>query len=229
MRILSIDTSCGAASAAVVDGSSRQSLVRRSEPMAQGHAEALGPIVESLMREVDGGFDSIGAIAVAVGPGSFTGIRIGLAMARAMALTLEVPIIGVSTLVAFAAPLLGEPRPGVIVSAIDAKHGSVYFQAFESSGRPFFAPRVASLREAVRAIGVGRAHMAGNAAKALALEAQRAGLAYDSPGAADYPDIVAIARIGLASDPRDCPPRPLYVKPPDARRTSADAIARVEG
>ncbi len=229
MRILSIDTSCGAASAAVVDGLLRQPLALRCEPMTHGHAEALGPIVESLMREVEGGFASIGAIAVAVGPGSFTGIRVGLAMARAMALTLDVPVVGVSTLVAFAAPLIDEPRPGVVVSAIDAKHGGIYFQAFESSGRPLFAPRVASLRDAVRAIGAGPARMAGNGAEALALEGQRAGLACDASGAADFPDIVAIARIGLASNPSDCPPRPLYVKPPDARPTNADAIARVDG
>lgn len=89
MRILSIDTSCGAASAAIVDAASREPLAFRSEPMAHGHAEALAPIVESVMREADDGFASIGAIAVAVGPGSFTGIRIGLAMARAMALTLN--------------------------------------------------------------------------------------------------------------------------------------------
>ena len=71
--------------------------------------------------------------------------------------------------------------------------------------------------------------MAGNAAEALAIEGQRAALACDASGAAAYPDIVAIARIGLASDPRECPPRPLYVKPPDAKPTNADAIARVEG
>jgi tRNA threonylcarbamoyl adenosine modification protein YeaZ len=228
MRILSIDTSCGAASAAVVDAASRQALAFRSEPMTRGHAEALGPIVESVMRAADDGFASLGAIAVAVGPGSFTGIRIGLAMARAMALTLEVPIVGVSTLVAFAAPLIDEQRPGVVVSAIDARHGAVYFQAFEASGRPLFEPRIASLRDAIRAIGAGPARMAGNAAGALALEGSRAGLACDASAAA-YPDVVAIARIGLASNPRDCPPRPLYVKPPDAKPTSADAIARVEG
>ncbi len=229
MRILAIDTSCGAASAAVFDGSTRQPLASRVEPMAHGHAEALAPIVESVMREVEGGFASIEAIAVAVGPGSFTGIRIGLAMARAMALTLDVPIIGVSTLVAFAAPLLDDPCPGVIVSAIDAKHGSVYLQAFEPSGRPLLAPRIASLRDAVRAIGAGPARVAGDGAEALALEAQRAGLACDASGAAAYPDIVAIARIALASDPETCPPRPLYVKPPDAKPTNADAIARFEG
>jgi tRNA threonylcarbamoyl adenosine modification protein YeaZ len=229
MRILAIDTSCGAASAAVVDGLSRQTLARLSRPMAQGHAEALGPIVERVMGEADGGFASIDAIAVGVGPGSFTGIRIGLAMARAIALTLEVPIIGVSTLVAFAAPLLEHPRPGVIVSAIDAKHGGVYFQAFESSGRPLFAARAASLREAVRAIGAGPARLAGDGAEAFALEARRAGLVCDASGAAAYPDIVAIARVALASNPGDCPPRPLYVKPPDARPTTGDPIARVEG
>jgi tRNA threonylcarbamoyl adenosine modification protein YeaZ len=228
MRILAIDTSCGAASAAIVDGFSRQPLARRSEPMTHGHAEALAPIVERVTREAGDGFASIGAIAVAVGPGSFTGIRIGLAMARAMALTLEIPAIGVSTLVAFAAPLLDETHPGVIVSAIDAKHGGVYFQAFESSGRPLFEPRVANLRDAVRAIGSGPLRLAGDGAEAFALEARRVGLVCESAGAA-YPDIVAIARVGLASNASDWPPRPLYVKPPDVKPMTADAIARVEG
>jgi tRNA threonylcarbamoyl adenosine modification protein YeaZ len=229
MRILAIDTSCGAASAAVVDGLTRQPLTRLSEPMAHGHAEALGPIVERVTREADGGFASIGAIAVGVGPGSFTGIRIGLSMARAIALTLEVPIIGVSTLVAFAAPLLELPRSGVIVAAIDAKHGAVYFQAFESSGRPLFAPRAASPREAVRSVGAGPARLTGDGAAAFALEARRAGLPCDSSAAAAYPDIVAIARVALASSPDECPPRPLYVKPPDARPKAVGAVARVDG
>jgi tRNA threonylcarbamoyladenosine biosynthesis protein TsaB len=229
MRILAIDTSCGAASAAVVDGPSLQALARRSAPMTQGHAEALGPMVKDVMAEIEGGFPSIGAVAVAVGPGSFTGIRIGLAMARAIGLTLGVPVVGVSTLVAFAAPLLDEAVPGVIVSAIDARHGGVYFQVFESSGRPLFEPRVAILRDAARAIGAGPARLAGDAAAALAAEGQRAGLVCDASGAADYPDIAAIARIGLAANPADWPPRPLYVKPPDAKPASGVAIQRREG
>ena len=227
MRILAIDSSCGVASAAVVDGLSRLPLATRSEPMAHGHAEALGPIVEWTIGQVDGGFSSLGAIAVAVGPGSFTGIRVGLAMARALALTLELPIVGVSTLAAFAAPLFERPRPGVVVAAIDAKHGGVYLQAFESSGAPLFAPRLVSLREAAQTIGPGPARIAGDCAEALANEGRRAGRAYECV-AARYPDIVAIARIGLASDPRDCPPRPLYVKPPDARPRVVEAIANAK-
>jgi tRNA threonylcarbamoyl adenosine modification protein YeaZ len=227
MRILAIDTSCGAASAAVYDGLTRETLGRESAPMGQGHAEALGPIVERVMQGVEGGFPTIERVAVAVGPGSFTGIRIGLAMARAIALTLEVPIVGVSTLVAFAGPLLQDPRPGVIASVIDAKHGHLYFQLFESSGRPIFAPRVASVRETVRLIGAGPARFAGNGAALLAEEAQRAGLEFDASEAVAFPDILALARIGLSADPEASPPRPLYVKAPDAHPNPGDAVARV--
>ena len=80
--------------------------------MERGHAEALAPLVERLMSGVEGGFASLDRIAVTAGPGSFTGIRIGLAMARAMGLALNIPVVGVSTLVAFAGPLLVEPKPG---------------------------------------------------------------------------------------------------------------------
>ena len=112
MRILAIDTSCGAASVAVVESGRAGPLAVISRPMARGHAEALAPMVEEAMRGVEGGFPSLARIAVAVGPGSFTGIRVGLAMARAMGVALAIPVVGVSTLAAFAAPLLSEPRTG---------------------------------------------------------------------------------------------------------------------
>ena len=147
MRILAIDTSCGAASAAIVESGRAEALAAISRPMRRGHAEALAPIVAEAARGVDGGFASLDRIAVTIGPGSFTGIRVGLALARAMGLALGVPVVGVSTLVAFAAPLLSAPRPGVIAAAIDARHGSVYFQLFEMSGRPLGPPRCDSLRE----------------------------------------------------------------------------------
>ena len=97
MRILAIDTSCGAASVAVVEGGRAGPLAVISRPMARGHADALPPMVEEAMRGVEGGFPSLARIAVATGPGSFTGIRIGLAMARAMGMALAIPVVGVST------------------------------------------------------------------------------------------------------------------------------------
>jgi tRNA threonylcarbamoyladenosine biosynthesis protein TsaB len=228
MRILAIDTSCGAASAAVYDDVAREALAQETIAMAQGHAEALGPMVQRVMEQVEGGFPTIGRVAACIGPGSFTGIRIGLAMARAIALTIEAPVIGVSTFVAFAGPLLAEPKPGVIATAIDAKHGQVYFQLFEGTGRPILAPMVATLREVVRAIGAGPARLAGNAAAMVAEEAERTGLVFDAFEASPYPDIVSIARIGLAADPDAFPARPLYVKAPDAHPSPGGAIARTE-
>lgn len=229
MRILAIDTSCGAASVAVVEGGRAEPLAVMSWPMARGHADALAPMVEEVMRGVEGGFPSLARVAVATGPGSFTGIRIGLAMARAMGLALGIPVVGVSTLAAFAAPLLSEPRNGIIAAAIDARHGSVYFQLFEASGRPLGPPRCDTPRECVHAIGAGPAWFAGDAAALVAGEAQRAGLPYDLEAARAAPDIVALAWMGLAVDPARSQARPVYVKPPDARPSSDEPIARAPG
>src|SRR5271165_3431037 len=226
MRILAIDTSCGAASVAVVETGRIEPLAIVSRAMARGHAEALAPMVEEVARGIEGGLPSIGRIAVTIGPGSFTGIRVGLALARAMGLVLGIPVVGVSTLVAFAAPVLSEPRTGVIAAAIDARHGSVYFQLFEASGRPLGPPRCDTARECVRAIGAGPAWLAGDAALIVANEAHRAGLPYDLDAARDAPDIVALAWMGLALDPSVSPARPIYVKPPDARPNPAEPIAR---
>jgi tRNA threonylcarbamoyladenosine biosynthesis protein TsaB len=226
MRILAIDTSCGAASVAVVESGRVEPLAVVSRTMARGHAEALAPMVEEAMRSVEGGVASLDRIAVTTGPGSFTGIRVGLALARSMGLALGLPVVGVSTLAAFAAQLLSTPRQGVIAAAIDARHGSAYFQLFESSGRPLGPPRCDALRECVRQIGDGPALLAGGAATLLATEAHRAGLPYDLKSATDAPDIVAVARMGLALDPAANPARPLYIKPPDARPNPAEPIAR---
>ncbi len=226
MRILAIDTSCGAASVAVVEAGRVEPFAVLSRPMARGHAEALAPMVEEAGRALEGGLPSLDRIAVTIGPGSFTGIRIGLALARAMGLGLGVPVVGVPTLVAFAATLLSEPRPGIIAAAIDARHGSIYFQLFEASGRPLGPPRCDAVREFVRGIGAGPALLAGDAADLVAAEAHRAGLPYDLAAAADAPDIVAVARLGLALDPGGNPARPLYVKPPDAHPNPPEPIAR---
>jgi len=226
MRILAIDTSCGAISACILESGASDPLALHSETLARGHAEALAPMLETLLFGVDGGFASLSRIAVTVGPGSFTGIRIGLATARAIGLALSIPVIGVSTLVAFAGPLLIEARTGVIAAAVDARHGHVYLQLFESSGMPLFAPRIESVRDAVRAIGVGPVRLAGSGAKALHAEAARIGLIFDAAGAIDVPDIVAVARIGIAADPSEASPRPLYVKPPDAKPAANSDVAR---
>ena len=228
MRVLAIDTSRGACSAAVYDGALRFTLARETQAMARGHAEALAPMVERVLKETDGGAALLTKIAVAVGPGSFTGLRVGVAMARAMGLALGIPVVGVSTLIAFCGPMLDDPRPGVIAAVVDAGHGHVYFHLIDSKAKQIFSPRVISLRDAVRAIGGSPARIVGDAALLLAEEARRAGVEVDASAASAYPDIVALARIGLAADPAAWPARPLYIKPPDAHPPRDESIARAD-
>jgi tRNA threonylcarbamoyladenosine biosynthesis protein TsaB len=227
MRILAIDTSCGAASACVMEGGAAEPIAQETLPMERGHAEALASLLQRIMGSIEGGFASLDRVAATVGPGSFTGIRIGLATARAIGLALSVPVVGVSSLTAFAGPLLAEPRPGVIAAAIDAKHGRLYLLLLEPSGRPVLAPRVTTIRDAIRLLGSGPARLAGSGAPLLAAEAARIGLAVEVVGNVAFPDILSIARLGLVAEPGESPPRPLYLKAPDAQPTENAAIARV--
>jgi len=226
MRILAIDTSCGAVSACIAESGAAAALAAETLPMERGHAEALAPMLQRLIAGVEGGFSSLDRIAATVGPGSFTGIRIGLATARAIGLGLSVPVVGVSSLAAFIGPLLADPQPGILAAAIDARHGKLYLQLFEANGRPLLPARLAPARDAIRLIGAGPVRLAGSGAPLLAAEAQRIGLAAEIAGPIDYPDIVSVARLGLVADPGQSPPRPLYLKAPDAQAPENPAIAR---
>ncbi len=215
-RILAIDTALDAVSACVYDDSAANHFVSETIVMQRGQAEALMPLLDRVVSD-SGGFNALDRVAVTVGPGSFTGLRVGIAAARAIGLACRVPVVGVSTLAALAAPLILAGEPGLVVPAIDAKHGSVYFAVFGPDGRALVAPRVASVREAVRLLGTGPVRMAGSGAPMLAIEAWATRLAAEVVGETGAPDISYVARLGLLADPRGAPPKPLYLKPPDAK------------
>jgi tRNA threonylcarbamoyladenosine biosynthesis protein TsaB len=217
LKILAIDTSCRAASVCVAETSEAGIVSLAAECVEANRAEALAPMVERVVVAAGGGMASLERLAVTVGPGSFTGIRIGLSLARAMGLALKIPVVGVSTLAAFAASFFADSHGSAIASVVDARHGSVYFQLFDAFGSPLAPPRVLTLLDAVRAIGSGPARVAGDAAEALAAEARRSGLAIEALLAASSPDALAVARLGTGLDPKAAPPRPVYVKAPDAR------------
>ncbi|MDP3590912.1 tRNA (adenosine(37)-N6)-threonylcarbamoyltransferase complex dimerization subunit type 1 TsaB, partial [Phenylobacterium sp.] len=130
--VLAIDTCLFACSVAVVDG--EQVLARRVEPMSRGHQERLAPLVQEAMAEAGLGFDKLERIGVTVGPGSFTGLRVGLAFAKGLASALSIPAVGIGSLEA-----LADTERGNVVAVLDAKRGQVYLQAF-SEGVPVSAP-----------------------------------------------------------------------------------------
>lgn len=216
MRILAIDTALPAVSACVLDQDSAEPLSIETQPMERGHAEALLPLVERVVSRA-GGFSTLQRVAVTVGPGSFTGIRIGLAAGQAIALAARAPVVGVSTLAALAAPLILEPFDGVVAAAVDARHGQVYVTAYGPDGRTLLSPRRAGAHEALRALGVGPLRLVGSGARILAEQARASGLEAEIASESAAPDIAFVARLGLAASPETAPARPLYLKAPDAK------------
>jgi len=210
MIVLGLDTCLNACSVAVLDG--EHVLARASEVMARGHQERLAPMAQAVMAKAGLPFDRLQRVGVTVGPGSFTGLRVGLAFAKGLAQALGVPAVGVGTLEALAA---GEP--GLAFAAIDARRDQVYLQAFEA-GAPLMAPDVLSLGTAfarLAEIAAGRDFtLIGSGAPLMADAAPRARIV-----PAEGADPVAVAR--LAAGRAAAPPRPLYLRAPDARLPGA--------
>ena len=210
MITLALDTCLDACSAAVVDGD--RSLSATSEPMHRGQSERIGPMVREVVGASDVAFAGIGRIAVTVGPGSFTGLRVGLSFAKGLGLALGVPVVGVGTLHALAA---SADSAGVVLSAVDAKRGQVWMQAFrdgEALGPPE-APDIADAPARAAALTGGAAvTLVGSAAAAIAPH-----LPHVTVSALAYPDPIAIARLGARLDPAAATARPLYMRAPDAK------------
>jgi len=213
MKILAIDTALPAISACILDDGADRPEAIETIAMERGHAEALLPLIDRVMART-GGFASLGRVAVTVGPGSFTGLRVGIAAARAIGIACKIPVTGVSTLAALAAPLILEQKPGLVAAAIDARRGNVFFTAFGPDGRATLAPRIAPAREAVRSLGAGPVRLVGPGAPLLAIEASAVGteawIARENAGL----DIVYVAKLGLLADPALTPPRPFYLAAP---------------
>lgn len=226
MRILALDTSLGAASVAVVDFPSGTVVAHRSEAMQRGHAEALIPMVRDAMAEVEGGFASLSRITTTVGPGSFTGLRVALAAARSFGLALNIPVTGVCSLTAYAAPLIAAGSRTMLASAIDARHGSVFFLSFWLDGKKAHAPAVMTAEAAAMALRGGRSRIVGTGAALVVAAAERLGIESEVVEAGPAPDILWVARLGAAADPAYAPARPLYLRPASATPQTGGRIER---
>ena len=221
MRVLAIDTALEACAAAVLD-TERGKVVSESLPMLRGHAEALMPLVDRVMREAKVAFSTLDRIAVTTGPGSFTGLRVGLSAARGIALAARKPAVGVTTLSAYAAPVVSEGGEQPVISAIDARHDQVYFQVVSGNGSSLIRPRVAPIAEALEASRFGAPHLVGNAASILA---ERWPADASPPVKIDSlpaPDINWVAWLGAAVDPATALARPFYLRAPDAKPSLAE-------
>lgn len=202
MIVLTIDTCLGACSAGLFDGD--RTLAVRHEPMSRGHQERLAPMVAEVLAEAGVTPDRIDRVAVTIGPGSFTGLRVGVAFAKGFASAMGIACIGIGTLEALAASLPasgGEP-----IAVVDGKRGQVYAQTGVGG-----APAQLSHEAAADAwAGIESPVFIGPGAElAMSLKRPSVGVVIAAP------DPAAIARLGAAKTPG--PFKPLYLRAPDAK------------
>jgi tRNA threonylcarbamoyl adenosine modification protein YeaZ len=224
--ILAIDTALSATSACLIAAGDLKPLAMETLPMQSGQAEALLPLIDRIVSRAEGGFKAITRVAVTVGPGSFTGIRIGVAAARAIGLACKIPVVGVSTLAALAASGIAAGIRAPIVAAIDARHGNVYVQSFGADGATLLGPALMTAGEAARALGGGPVRLLGSGGPMIAIEAWSIGISAEADVQASIPDITFVARLGALADPARALPRPLYLKAPDATPPAATRLLR---
>jgi tRNA threonylcarbamoyladenosine biosynthesis protein TsaB len=226
MRVLAIDTALEACSAAVLDTETGTIIARETLPMQRGHAEALMPLIARVMQIARLPFAALDRVAVTVGPGSFTGLRVGVAAARGIALAAGKTAVGLTTLSAYAAPYIALDDGRPVVVAIDARHSHVYFQVFAPGGRALVAPRIAPIADALRVAAINAPRVVGTAAKVLVAawpaEAQRPITVDQRPA----PDIDWVARLGSTAVETSSPPKPFYLRAPDAQPQDASRMAR---
>jgi tRNA threonylcarbamoyladenosine biosynthesis protein TsaB len=226
MRILAIDTALAACAAAVLDTRHVAVVASETLPMVRGHAEAVMPLIARVMDQAGVDFANLDRIAVTTGPGSFTGLRVGISAARGIALAAGKPAVGLSTLAGFAAPHIAENDSTSVVAVIDARHEHVYLQVFGIGGKTVVPPRIASLREAVRAATTGPVRIVGSGAELIAAQwpkSEPPPVLVEQLGA---PDIGWIARLGAAAAEGHGPPKPLYLRAPDAQPQDAARLPR---
>ncbi|HEX5508028.1 MAG TPA: tRNA (adenosine(37)-N6)-threonylcarbamoyltransferase complex dimerization subunit type 1 TsaB [Pseudolabrys sp.] len=226
MRIFAIDTALGACSAAILDTDEAAVSAQESLPMARGHAEALMPLLARVIDSSNLDISEIDRIAVTVGPGSFTGLRVGISAARGLALASGKPAVSVTTLAAYAAPYFDADDTLPVVAAVDARHEHIYLQVFGPGGHTLVAPRLSSLREALRVCTNGAPRIVGTAANLIASAWPSGEREPSSVDPRPAPEIEWVARLGAATEDTGMPPKPLYLRAPDARPQDAARLPR---
>lgn len=227
MLLLALDTAgpdCSVALARSAAGEPKI-LHRSVESIGRGHAERLMPMIEAALAAAGITFKNLDRIAVTVGPGSFTGLRVGIAVARGLALALDIPAVGVGSLPALLRPRLRHQAKGTMVAALDARRGEIFALAQEIGSREALFPALAAPATIIAQKLAGTSRplvLTGNGAALLAAELKQRDV--QIAGTAASPDISDVAVLGFRGEHVN--PAPFYLRGVDAKPQLDRAVAR---
>jgi len=213
--VLALDTSFGPVGVAVATAHGRVLASGRVDDAAGRQTEVLPTLVDDVFRGAGLRIGDVQRVVVTVGPGAFTGIRIGLAFAKGIKVATGAVVLGISSLECLAFQALAATRDGSIAAVIDAKRGEVYAYAIDRAGRCWLAACVLDIETANRSLRTGPS-------PALTIAGSGQLLISDDVGRrlqpnVDRVDVEALALRGAALDPRCHAPVPAYLREPDAR------------
>ena len=221
--LLAIETSDRLCAACLVDEATGVIAASKTLDIGRSHAERMTGLIGELLSEVNAGFPDLTGLAVCVGPGSFTGIRVGLATAIGLSIALGLSVRGVTSLQALAVAALNEADGRNILALVDAHRGDVYAQMFSSAALPLDAPRQISLEDVGELARAENVAIAGSGVPVL--RSANADLVLPVIDGVDLPDVNCIAQAALMPA-MTVDARPLYLRRPDAKPQEAYTIAR---
>ncbi|KQT43113.1 hypothetical protein ASG43_16520 [Aureimonas sp. Leaf454] len=223
--LLAIDTAGSRCAACLFDIGGNRVLSRGDPDIGKGHAERLMDDIADRLREAGAGYGDLSRLAVVVGPGSFTGLRVGVAAARGLSLALKIPAVGIGTLEALAEPHADAGVP--VLAVLDAKRGELYAAFHGADGSEIAAPRAVppeALAGMLSPLPDGAPLLVTGSGSEIALEAL-AGRWAIRLASAPHPDIASVARLGARRE-TDHAPSPLYLRGADAKAPTREPIAR---
>jgi tRNA threonylcarbamoyladenosine biosynthesis protein TsaB len=210
VRLLGIETSTPRGSIALIEDERIVCLLEHAEPSA--HAERILPLIARGLEQAGWSRGELQRIAVGIGPGSFVGLRVGIALAQGLGLGLGIPVIGVSSLRSLAAvvpPAYEGPR----IALLDARREELFAAVYAADGRELLAPDAVPRAQAGALVArfANDAVIVGEVAQSLDLSADRVWR-----GERAFPSADRTALLARALDPAEAPPLPLYCRGPGA-------------
>ncbi|MCO6391508.1 tRNA (adenosine(37)-N6)-threonylcarbamoyltransferase complex dimerization subunit type 1 TsaB [Aliihoeflea aestuarii] len=223
MILLAIDTSANLCAASIQDTTERGRAVH---DLGKGHAEHLMAVIDEALAQAGVAFADLDAVAVSVGPGSFTGIRVGVSAARGLALALGIPAIGVTTLEALGFEAR-QANPGrAILAALDGGRGEIHAALYSAAGDELAAPAAFDAKAALALASEHDAVVTGSSADILQALADGT---LDVAGRAATADIAAYAALAATKPVNGPRPSPLYLRSADAKVQEGFAVSRKGG